>query len=123
LHSHRANLIAKIAREVFADRRVAFAASFLALLSTQAVPQEMKVVTILLQDKVAIDAKIVPVKEVVSHLSGLYAGKKPGTMILIRNCEKVSPDAIRGVTDELQKSKTFTVVLDSNPPEPGVCAR
>jgi hypothetical protein len=83
----------------------------------------MKVVTILLQERVAIDAKIVPVKEVVSHLSGLYAGKKPGTMILIRNCEKVSPDTIRSVTDQLQKSKMFTVVLDSNPPEPGVCAR
>jgi hypothetical protein len=112
-----------MAPETFSGWSVAIAASLLALWSTQAVPQEMKVVTILLQDRAAIDAKIVPAKEVVSHLSALYAGKKPAPMILIRNCERVSPDTIRGVTDELQKSKMFTVVLDSRPPDPGVCAR
>jgi hypothetical protein len=82
---------------------------------------EMRVVTLLSEDKAMVDATPLATKEIVSYLASQAAGRPRPPMITVRNCQKVPADTIQALTQDLQK-RNFIVALDFNPPDSRLCS-
>ncbi len=100
----------------------ALLAGIAAATAAQAQQPPMTTVTLLSQDKAAVDAKRMPTNDVVAHLSARNAGRSGVKMISLESCPKVPPDAVQGMKQTLQKNK-FMVVLDLKEPDPRLCPR
>ena len=81
--------------------------------------QEMRTVTLLSNDRAKIDTTVVAVKDIGAHLASSSQSKR--LIVVVRNCPKVSADAVQAVLKELQ-TKNYIVTLDFNPPDPRLCA-
>jgi hypothetical protein len=83
--------------------------------------RDMRVVSVLSQDRGMVDSTVVATKDIASHLASQHTPQARRPMIIIRNCEKVPPDTIRTLAQDLEKGN-FIVVLDSNRPDARLCA-
>ena len=79
-------------------------------------------VTLLTGDRGMVDARAVPAKDIVSHVTSQRGARTGLHMVTIKTCPKVPPDSIQEMMKELQKRK-FVVVLDLNDADPRLCAR
>ena len=84
--------------------------------------RNIRVVSLLSQDKAMVDSTSVASKDITAHFLAEHTGQAARPIIMIRNCEGVSADDIQAVAKELQKHN-FIVALDTRGPEVGLCAR
>lgn len=87
----------------------------------QAQQHNMPVVTLMSADSGLIGSTRVPKAEIASQLVLKFTPRETLRMVEVRACPGVSPDAIREITNELEKNKLI-VVVDLHEPDRQLCA-
>ena len=82
----------------------------------------MQTVTILSLDRALIGLALVKKTEIVSQLALKFADNDKIRIVQIQSCPGVSPDTIKGIMDEIQKSN-FIVAIDLKSPDRQLCAQ